>query len=176
MEAWNIRTWRKLNYDDLIKIRRKRQRHAPCFSTGGYELYLYIENPSASPTPFRSVCRYNLRFLVDRRWELAFALFDKIWFTMRSIYSFLAIACMIYSVQAISPLSIKGNKFFNAEGQQVYFKGNFCSLHSYWHQGVAYQRSPEDPLVNTTQCQLDAALMKTLGANTIRCKFLHVEV
>ena len=34
--------------------------------------------------------------------------------------------------------------------------------------GVAYQRSPFDPFVDPTQCQLDAALMKTLGVNTIR--------
>ena len=34
--------------------------------------------------------------------------------------------------------------------------------------GVAYQLIEDDPLVNTNQCQLDANLMKTLGANTIR--------
>jgi hypothetical protein len=34
--------------------------------------------------------------------------------------------------------------------------------------GVAYQLIENDPLVNTTQCELDAALMKQLGANTIR--------
>lgn len=34
--------------------------------------------------------------------------------------------------------------------------------------GIAYQRSPYDPFVNETQCQLDAELMKTLGANAIR--------
>jgi len=34
--------------------------------------------------------------------------------------------------------------------------------------GIAYQRSPYDPFENGTQCQLDAALMKTLGANVIR--------
>lgn len=36
--------------------------------------------------------------------------------------------------------------------------------------GVAYQRSPRDPFVNVTQCELDATLMKTLGANVIRGK------
>lgn len=60
------------------------------------------------------------------------------------------------SVDGISTLSITGSKFFNAAGQQVFFKG------------IAYQRSPYDPFVNATQCQLDAALMKTLGANAIR--------
>lgn len=34
--------------------------------------------------------------------------------------------------------------------------------------GIAYQLDENDPLVNTEQCTLDAALMKTLGANTIR--------
>jgi hypothetical protein len=33
---------------------------------------------------------------------------------------------------------------------------------------VAYQLTPDDPLLNGTQCGLDANLMKTLGANTIR--------
>lgn len=27
---------------------------------------------------------------------------------------------------------------------------------------------PDDPLIDVTQCKLDAALMKTLGANSIR--------
>jgi Glucanosyltransferase len=34
--------------------------------------------------------------------------------------------------------------------------------------GVAYQLVSNDPLIDTKQCQLDAALMKELGANTIR--------
>lgn len=34
--------------------------------------------------------------------------------------------------------------------------------------GIAYQLVEDDPLVNTTQCQLDSALMKELGANAIR--------
>jgi hypothetical protein len=34
--------------------------------------------------------------------------------------------------------------------------------------GVAYQLTDQDPLVDTNQCTLDAALMKQLGANTIR--------
>lgn len=34
--------------------------------------------------------------------------------------------------------------------------------------GVAYQLTEDDPLVDTQQCTLDAALMKQLGANTIR--------
>lgn len=34
--------------------------------------------------------------------------------------------------------------------------------------GVAYQLTEADPLIDTNQCQLDASLMKTLGANAIR--------
>src|SRR5271169_6056387 len=74
-------------------------------------------------------------------------------------------------VNAISVLSIKGSKFFNAQGQQVFFKGA-SFLHRVWILtiGIAYQRSPYDPFVNETQCQLDAQLMKKLGANAIRSK------
>jgi hypothetical protein len=34
--------------------------------------------------------------------------------------------------------------------------------------GVAYQLVPEDPLITSSQCSLDANLMKTIGANSIR--------
>ena len=34
--------------------------------------------------------------------------------------------------------------------------------------GVAYQLVSTDPLLNQTQCALDASLMSDLGANTIR--------
>ncbi|EHK97033.1 putative 1,3-beta-glucanosyltransferase gel3 [Glarea lozoyensis 74030] len=40
-------------------------------------------------------------------------------------------------------------------------------------KGIAYQLTPADPLADTEQCQRDASLMKTLGANTIRV--YHVE-
>ena len=33
---------------------------------------------------------------------------------------------------------------------------------------MAYQLTDSDPLINATQCALDASLMKTLGANAIR--------
>ncbi|KAK6358155.1 hypothetical protein TWF730_007509 [Orbilia blumenaviensis] len=61
-------------------------------------------------------------------------------------------------VEAIAPLTIKGNKFFDSQtGAQFYIKG------------VAYQlRARTDPLVDKDQCALDAALMKELGVNTIR--------
>ena len=34
--------------------------------------------------------------------------------------------------------------------------------------GIAYQLTESDPLSNTAQCKLDSALMKTVGANSIR--------
>lgn len=34
--------------------------------------------------------------------------------------------------------------------------------------GIAYQLVPDDPLIDATQCGLDAALMKTIGTNSIR--------
>src|SRR5437764_1877791 len=130
------------------------------------------------------------------------------------MYSMLSFGAVLVGslgfVGAISPLSITGSKFFNAAGQQVFFKGSsfplsvlysFCLVPSVHYVslssssvqcpvpgscsksnavvccdivsgvlmvGIAYQRSPYDPFVNATQCQLDAALMKTLGANAIR--------
>ncbi|EEA27055.1 hypothetical protein TMatcc_004666 [Talaromyces marneffei ATCC 18224] len=59
-------------------------------------------------------------------------------------------------VSAISQISAVGAKFFNSSGHQFYVKG------------IAYQLTDNDPLVDTAQCKLDAALMKELGANTIR--------
>jgi hypothetical protein len=45
--------------------------------------------------------------------------------TLVDMYSFLAlIASLAGAVAAISPLTIKGTKFFDANGTQVYFKGN----------------------------------------------------
>ncbi|OXV11618.1 hypothetical protein Egran_00622 [Elaphomyces granulatus] len=56
----------------------------------------------------------------------------------------------------ISPISAVGSKFFHDNGQQYYVKG------------IAYQLTANDPLVDTEQCKLDAALMEELGANAIR--------
>jgi len=63
---------------------------------------------------------------------------------------------LVNAVSAISTLSVVGSKFFTEEGDQFYIKG------------VAYQLTPHDPLIDNQQCTLDAALMKELGANTIR--------
>ncbi|KAI1498068.1 Glucanosyltransferase-domain-containing protein [Biscogniauxia marginata] len=57
---------------------------------------------------------------------------------------------------AIPTIEAVGGKFFTSDGDQFFMKG------------VAYQLVPDDPLVDTEQCERDATLMKTLGVNTIR--------
>ncbi|KAH7320959.1 glycoside hydrolase family 72 protein [Stachybotrys elegans] len=59
-------------------------------------------------------------------------------------------------VAAIDPIEVYGNKFFNRDGSQFFMKG------------IAYQLRPDDPLIDTEQCRLDASLMRELGANTLR--------
>ncbi|KAH0290456.1 glycoside hydrolase family 72 protein [Aureobasidium namibiae CBS 147.97] len=73
--------------------------------------------------------------------------------------SSLSIACGLAFAaiaSAIPTISVKGSKFFTSDGNQ------------YFVRGIAYQLVPEDPLIDNNQCQLDASLMKTLGANAIR--------
>jgi hypothetical protein len=79
------------------------------------------------------------------------------------------------AVNAISTISIKGSKFFLEDGNQFFVRGKThpspplddrCA--NSFSLGVAYQLSPDDPLVDNTQCSLDAKLMKSLGANSIR--------
>ncbi|RAL61786.1 hypothetical protein DID88_002849 [Monilinia fructigena] len=60
-----------------------------------------------------------------------------------------------YYRNAIATISTTGSKFFTSDGDQFFIKG------------VAYQLTEADPLIDTKQCQLDASLMKTLGANAI---------
>lgn len=72
-----------------------------------------------------------------------------------SIAAIMAVAGLS-AVAAIPTITTKGAKFFDSEGGQFFIKG------------VAYQLTPSDPLVDSKQCSLDAALMKQLGANTIR--------
>ncbi|EMR63607.1 putative glycolipid-anchored surface protein [Eutypa lata UCREL1] len=60
-------------------------------------------------------------------------------------------------VDGISQISVKGTKLYDEDGNQFFMKG------------VAYQfENIKDPLINTSKCQLDAGLIKDLGANTIR--------
>ncbi|KAK7535322.1 Glucanosyltransferase-domain-containing protein [Phyllosticta citribraziliensis] len=73
---------------------------------------------------------------------------------MRS--SFFAAAGLATVANAIATIEVKGNKFFTSDGDQFFLKG------------IAYQLLPEDPLLNATQCKLDAELMSELGANSIR--------
>ncbi|EPS39827.1 hypothetical protein H072_6229 [Dactylellina haptotyla CBS 200.50] len=76
---------------------------------------------------------------------------------MKSIaFSGLTLGLLAVTSSALEPLTIKGSKFFHADGTQYFMKG------------IAYQRSPTDPLVDKSQCQTDATLMKELGANAIR--------
>ncbi|KAI9815580.1 MAG: hypothetical protein M1832_005441 [Thelocarpon impressellum] len=65
-------------------------------------------------------------------------------------------ALAVSAADAISKISISGSKFFTDGGDQFFVKG------------VAYQLTPDDPLIDSKQCKLDASLMKDLGANSIR--------
>lgn len=65
-------------------------------------------------------------------------------------------ASLASSALCLPTISVKGSKFFTSDGNQFYLKG------------VAYQLTNDDPLANSDQCKLDAALMQTLGANSIR--------
>lgn len=71
-------------------------------------------------------------------------------------YLLLVFTAICTTVNAVPTISAIGSKFFTSDGSQFYIKG------------VAYQLNEDDPLVNTTQCQLDASLMQQLGANSIR--------
>ncbi|KAH8670136.1 glycoside hydrolase family 72 protein [Tricladium varicosporioides] len=57
---------------------------------------------------------------------------------------------------SVPTISAVGSKFFSSNGTQFFIKG------------IAYQLTDADPLIDTEQCQRDASLMQTLGANTIR--------
>ncbi|KXT00107.1 hypothetical protein AC578_5815 [Pseudocercospora eumusae] len=67
----------------------------------------------------------------------------------------LALLCAALA-NALPTIEAKGAKFFTSNGDQWYIKG------------IAYQLTQDDPLAQGDQCQLDASLMKTLGANAIR--------
>ncbi|KAJ5344194.1 hypothetical protein MYU51_003383 [Penicillium brevicompactum] len=60
------------------------------------------------------------------------------------------------TVSAIPSISAVGSKFFYENGTQFYIKG------------IAYQLTPDDPLVDTAQCKRDIARMAELGTNAIR--------
>jgi len=77
-------------------------------------------------------------------------------FFKTSTTSLLLASLAIGFVNAIATISTSGNKFFLSNGTQFYIKG------------IAYQLTEADPLIDTNQCTLDAALMQKLGANAIR--------
>ncbi|PVI04934.1 glycoside hydrolase family 72 protein [Periconia macrospinosa] len=60
------------------------------------------------------------------------------------------------AVNAIATIETKGAKLFTSDGDQFFVKG------------IAYQLVPDDPLIDNTQCSLDAKLMKSIGTNSIR--------
>ncbi|KAL2201717.1 glycolipid anchored surface protein GAS1, partial [Sarocladium strictum] len=68
------------------------------------------------------------------------------------------------TVSAISPITVKGSKLYDENGKQFYLKG---VQYLRW----ANDEEPEDlgdPLLDGEQCEIDAELLKELGANTIR--------
>lgn len=75
---------------------------------------------------------------------------------MRLSSAVAALSGVAVSVTALDAVEVYGNKFFNKDGSQFFIKG------------VAYQLSPDDPLIDTDQCNRDVGLMKELGANTLR--------
>ncbi|CAI6229042.1 unnamed protein product [Periconia digitata] len=60
------------------------------------------------------------------------------------------------TTHAIATIETKGAKLFTSDGDQFFVKG------------IAYQLVPDDPLIDNTQCSLDAKLMKSIGTNSIR--------
>ncbi|KAJ5174605.1 uncharacterized protein N7482_000482 [Penicillium canariense] len=80
---------------------------------------------------------------------------------MRSSLALSAVPLLLAGLQAatvgaIPTISAVGSKFFYENGTQYYLKG------------VAYQLTPDDPLIDTAQCERDIVRMSELGANAIR--------
>ncbi|KAJ5240059.1 Glycoside hydrolase superfamily [Penicillium chermesinum] len=60
------------------------------------------------------------------------------------------------AVSAVPHIEAVGSKFFFENGTQYYIKG------------IAYQLTPDDPLIDEAQCKRDIVRMSELGANAIR--------
>ena len=73
-----------------------------------------------------------------------------------AIILFLSALITLTTAQDTPTISAVGSKFFFSNGTQYYVKG------------IAYQLTPDDPLIDESQCKRDAELMSTLHANTIR--------
>jgi hypothetical protein len=84
-------------------------------------------------------------------------------------------SALLTTTNAIPTITQKGAKLFTSDGNQFFLKGMY-GLSFPWRSlttnntppGLAYQGTPDDPLVDATQCTLDANLMKTIGTNSIR--------
>lgn len=82
----------------------------------------------------------------------------------------------VLGADAIGPITAVGSKFFYEDGTQYYLKGAYIySFHSAVscnllipYLGIAYQLIPEDPLIDTAQCERDIERMAELGTNAIR--------
>jgi len=79
----------------------------------------------------------------------------------------------INAVHASTPtVQVSGAKFFYENGTQYFIKGtgipSICDISANPSTGIAYQLTEDDPLLDAEQCQRDASLMSTLGANAIR--------
>lgn len=78
----------------------------------------------------------------------------------------------VSAVNAVPTIEAVGAKFFYSNGTQYYIKGMviplFMTTLANYSPGIAYQLTDDDPLTDTTQCQLDAPSMQALGANAIR--------
>jgi hypothetical protein len=79
---------------------------------------------------------------------------------------FLVALCAL--LECLLPVIDKGDQIFRCEWDTGVFQGYVGLEEVVLTVGIAYQRSPMDPLVNATQCELDAALMADLGVNVIR--------
>ncbi|KAJ9055481.1 1 3-beta-glucanosyltransferase gel4 [Entomophthora muscae] len=72
---------------------------------------------------------------------------------------------LLASTYALSPLVIKGNKFFQKDtGKQFFFKGVCYQPRGNVKSGAAFN----DPLKDSASCKRDVAMFKDLGINTIR--------
>lgn len=78
-------------------------------------------------------------------------LYEKPWFNAMAC----ALMCSISISQALSPIQIKGSKFYQDENQ-------------FFIKGIAYQLSPSDPLLDAQVCEENFALMAEAGTNVIR--------
>ncbi|KAK3116674.1 hypothetical protein LTR53_002721 [Teratosphaeriaceae sp. CCFEE 6253] len=75
---------------------------------------------------------------------------------MKGLSALISTVVVARHALALPTIETKGSKLFTSDGNQFFIKG------------VAYQLTEDDPLAQGDQCALDAALMKTLGANSIR--------